>query len=358
MHQAERHLALAHLHAVDKHGKVIDQGTYDDQHTHQREIDDIAEGDASLTAVAEVFGVAQFCQRGQRQALNSGVARLGRMNQFMRQGGSHLVLQPGDIRSFLQLQHNGPQVIPPVVSSAAQFLHQREGIVRMAAVHPDDCSYLFLSVRLHVHLFAQRTFLAKPLPGSFFGNGYLVGMSLHEVEATVHQLRIEQLYPGTVCRRHVDFPFHSVHLNPFACNPEIGGRLHFGIMLRQVGSHRHRKTFGHLSGLVAVVHPGHIEAVGIAAEAVVCHLVVYPEGRQRKTDESGCQSQNTDGGLHAVFQQVAPGYFQIVQHHILFLFSRYYSLFTTSAGFSLAARHTRQPMQRATSSAMPRKMTA
>ena len=38
--------------------------------------------------------------------------------------------------------------------------------------------------------------------------------------------------------------------------------------------------------------------------------------------------------------------------------SGFYSRFITSAGFSFAARHTRQPMHKATNSAMPRKMTA
>ena len=34
-----------------------------------------------------------------------------------------------------------------------------------------------------------------------------------------------------------------------------------------------------------------------------------------------------------------------------------HSLFTTSAGFSFAARHTRQPMHNATTAAMPAKIT-
>ena len=61
-----------------------------------------------------------------------------------------------------------------------------------------------------------------------------------------------------------------------------------------------------------IVHPDQIQAVGIAVKTVISHLVMHPEGRKGKAGQAHSQSQDADDALCAVFQQVAPGDFQVV----------------------------------------------
>ena len=133
-----------------------------------------------------------------------------------------------------------------------------------------------------------------------------------ETLVTVQRPDVQHTQGGSVGLEHRKLQHPVVFYNKECPHLEQAVVLYLRIVFFQVTAQRlGRVTCGRASETV-IVHPDQIQTVGIAVKTVISHLVVHPEGRKGKAGQAHSQSQDADDALCAVFQQVAPGDFQVV----------------------------------------------